>query len=146
MVKIGADSPALKSHLAEITTHVFKCLCSAHQGLARFNNSDELCRMFFKTQTRVNPQTGKPSIYYRLVENYRNVLGEVRQRNILSAGFMDDITPEELWAVADGLNARYSGDQTLFPYTDKVQGYIDLYWERLVSEKKLLVLPILCTV
>jgi len=79
MVKTGANSPVLKSHLAENHYSCFsKSLCSAHQGLARFNNSDELCRMFFKTQTRVNPQTGKPSIYYRLMESYRKVLGEVR--------------------------------------------------------------------
>lgn len=138
MVKSGLVAPRTQTYLVEKQhLHFFKSLCSAHQGLAGFNNSHELCRMFFKTQTRVNPQTGELSTYYRLVESYRNVLGEVRQRSILPAGFMDDITPEELWAVADGLNARYSGDQNLFAHTEKVQRYIDLYWDRLVSEKKL---------
>lgn len=138
MVKSGLVAPRTQPYLVEKQhLHFFKSLCSAHQGLAGFNNSHEFCRMFFKTQTRVNPQTGELSTYYRLVESYRNVLGEVRQRSILPAGFMDDITPEELWAVADGLNARYSGDQNLFAHTEKVQRYIDLYWDRLVSEKKL---------
>ncbi len=93
--------------------------------------------MFFKTQTRINPRTGKLSTYYRLVESYRNELGEVRQRTILSAGFMDDITHEELWSIAEGLNARFTGEVRLFEYTCKVQQYIDHYWDRLVSEKKL---------
>lgn len=93
--------------------------------------------MFFKTQSRINPATGKQSIYYRLVENYRNALGEVRQRNLLSVGFMEDVTSDELWAIAKGLNDRYAGEMSLFAENEKTQGYIDLYWKRLVDEKKL---------
>lgn len=93
--------------------------------------------MFFRTQSRINPETGKHSIYYRLVENYRDVMGDVRQRAILSVGFMEDVTPEELLAIADGLNARYAAQMSLFPENVKVQDYIEKFWRRLVSEKKL---------
>lgn len=93
--------------------------------------------MFFRTQSRINPETGKHSIYYRLVENYRDVMGDVRQRTILSVGFMEDVTPEELLAIADGLNARYAAQMSLFPENVKVQDYIEKFWRRLVSEKKL---------
>lgn len=74
--------------------------------------------MFFKTQTRKNPDTGELSIYYRLVESYRNILGEVRQRNIMSVGFMDDICPKELWAIADGLNALNENKIILYDLTN----------------------------
>lgn len=50
---------------------------------------------------------------------------------------MDDISPEELRCIADRLNARLAGEGRLFAYTGKVQQYINLYWDRLASEKKL---------
>jgi transposase len=93
--------------------------------------------MFFKTASRIDPQTREMSIYYRLVENYRNVLGDTRQRTILSIGRMEGISPKELWAIADGLNAQYRGEQRLFQENTLVEGYIKSIWERLVSEKKL---------
>ena len=93
--------------------------------------------MFFNTASRIDPQTREMSIYYRLVENYRNVLGDTRQRTILTIGRMDGIKPRELWAIADGLNARYQGEQCLFHENPVVEEYIKSIWERLVSEKKL---------
>lgn len=93
--------------------------------------------MFFKTASRTNPQTKQLSIYYRLVENSRNVLGDVYQRTILSVGFMDDLTAEELHLVQDGLNDKIEGTKELFTTSLKVQHYIDLLYQRLVSEKKI---------
>jgi hypothetical protein len=55
-------------------------------------NKTYFCTMFFKTAYRVNPATGQPSIYYRLIEGSRNVLGSTYHRHILTAGFMEDIT------------------------------------------------------
>ncbi|MCL2041162.1 MAG: hypothetical protein FWG84_03860 [Bacteroidales bacterium] len=60
-------------------------------------------------------QTGKMQIYYRLVESYRDILGNTRSRTILSVGRLDGIKAEQLWAIADGLNARYRGEAILFP-------------------------------
>ena len=97
----------------------------------------ELCVMFFKTASRIDPQTREMSIYYRLVENYRNVLGDTRQRTVLSIGRMEGIKAKELWAIADGLNAQYRGEQRLFHENPEVEAYIKSIWERLVSEKKL---------
>jgi hypothetical protein len=93
--------------------------------------------MFFKTASRIDPQTGRMSIYYRLVENYRNILGDTRQRTILTVGFMEGITPAELWSIAEGLNARYAGKGSLFSPSALVSDYIERLWERLVSDKKL---------
>jgi len=93
--------------------------------------------MFFKTHSRIHPDTGKLSIYYRLVENSRNVLGAVYQRSIMAVGFMEDVSTEELFRIADGLNNRISGMGTLFEDNQKVQGYIDHLYTRLVKEKRI---------
>jgi hypothetical protein len=92
--------------------------------------------MFFKTASRINPATNQLSIYYRLVESSRNVLGNTYHRHIMTVGFMD-VTPEELWAIADGLNDKLSGTTKLFSEVPKVQGYIESLWSRLVTEKKI---------
>ena len=93
--------------------------------------------MFFKTASRVNPQTGKLSIYYRLVENCRNVTGGTYQRNIMPVGYLDEVTTEELHRIADGLNERIAGQKALFEDTPKVRGYIDNLYTRLVKEKRI---------
>jgi hypothetical protein len=93
--------------------------------------------MFFKTSTRRNPQTGKLSIYYRLVENSRNALGGISQRHIMTVGYMDDVTTEELHRIADGLGERISGQSTLFSDSAKVRDYIDNLYIRLVNEKRI---------
>jgi len=93
--------------------------------------------MFFKTHSRINPQTGRLSIYYRLVENSRNALGGVYQRSIMAVGFMDDVSTVELHRIAEGLNERISGQGTLYEYSVKECGYIDHLWGRLVKEKRI---------
>ena len=93
--------------------------------------------MFFKTASRINPQTGKLSIYYRLVENSRNILGGIYQRNIMAVGYMDEVSTEELHRIADGLNERISGQVSLFEDSDKVKSYIDNLYTRLVKENRI---------
>ena len=93
--------------------------------------------MFFKTHSRINPQTGRLSIYYRLVENSRNVLGKVYQRSIMGVGFMDDVSTEELHRIADGLNERIYGQVALFEDSAKVSDYIEHLYRRLVKEKRI---------
>jgi len=93
--------------------------------------------MFFKTASRINPQTGKLSIYYRLVENSRNAVGGFTQRSLLSVGFMDDVSTEELHHIADGLNDRINGQGRLIEDNEKVHGYIEHLYTRLVNEKRI---------
>ena len=93
--------------------------------------------MFFKTSSRINPQTGQMSIYYRLVETSRNILGDVYQRTIISVGFMDDVSTAELHRIADGLNERIDGQLPLLEDSEKVRGYINRLYDRLVKEKRI---------
>jgi len=91
--------------------------------------------MYFKSSGRHNPETGKHDWYYRLVESYRNALGEVRQRTILSVGFVDYLSAEQLNAIASGLNSRLRGDCLLFE-DDEVSRQVTHLYERMVKEKK----------
>ena len=93
--------------------------------------------MFFRTDSRIDSQTKEMYVSYRLVESYRDIVGDTRHRTILTVGRMDGITPQQLWSIADGLNARYEGAQFLFPESPVVKHYVDFIWERLVSEKKI---------
>ncbi len=91
--------------------------------------------MYFKSSGRHNPQTGKHDWYYRLVESYRNALGEVRQRTVLSVGFIDHLTADQLNNIAYGLNARLSGEILLFE-DPEVSSQVNHLYERMVKEKK----------
>ena len=79
--------------------------------------------MFFKTHSRINPQTGELSIYYRLVENSRNALEGVYRCSIMAVGFMDDVSTAELHRIAEGLNERISGQGSLLEDSVRVAGY-----------------------
>jgi transposase len=93
--------------------------------------------MFFKTHSRINPDTGQLSIYYRLVENHRNALGGISQRSIMAVGFMDDVSTAELHLIADCLNDRISGSSRLIVDSPKVEHYVDHLYKRLVKEKRI---------
>jgi len=93
--------------------------------------------MFFKTHSRINPETGRLSIYYRLVENNRNAVGGISQRSIMGVGFMDDVSTEELHLIADGLNERLSGQVSLIANSEKVESYVEHLYRRLLKEKRI---------
>ncbi|MEI7597415.1 MAG: transposase, partial [Bacteroidota bacterium] len=92
--------------------------------------------MYFKASFRYNPKTEKTDWYYRLVESYRNALDEVRQRTILSVGFLDELTGDQIELVQDGLNNRIKGQTHLFKDA-KADEYVELLYNRLISEKRI---------
>jgi hypothetical protein len=96
--------------------------------------------MYFKATFRYNPKTEKTDWYYRLVESYRNALDEVRQHTLLSVGFMDELTGDQIDQVQDGINNRMKGQLQLFN-DSLVEKYIEHLYQRLLKEKKIDVLP-----
>jgi transposase len=93
--------------------------------------------MFFKTHSRINPRTGRLSIYYRLVENNRTALGGISQHSIMGVGFLDDVNTKELQLIADGLNDLVSGQRRLIEDDKKVHDYVSHLYSRLVQEKRI---------
>lgn len=104
--------------------------------------------MYFKVSGRHNPHTGKSDWYYRLVESYRNSDGRVCHRTMLNVGFLDGegLTPEQLNLIQKILTQRaLQGNNLLFeiPVSDDliVNQYVETYYNRLVAEKRIDVLP-----
>jgi hypothetical protein len=100
----------------------------------------EICGMFFKCSMRKNPETGMPCGYYRLLESYRDLTGQVRKKTLLTLGFLEDLSGDELCLIQTRLNEKISGiNTTLFSEFDspKVQKYIRDFYGKLVSGKKI---------
>jgi hypothetical protein len=96
--------------------------------------------MFFKISMRKNPETAMPCGYYRLLESYRDIAGEVRKKTLLTLGFLEDLSGDELCLIQTRLNEKISGiNTTLFSEFDspKVQKYIHDFYNKLVSGKKI---------
>jgi len=101
--------------------------------------------MYFKVSMRTNPETGIYSGYYRLVESYRNNDNRVCHRTILNAGYLDELTTDQLNLIQKILTTKATHhDQPLFelPFTDDatVIKYVDKFYNRMVAEKRIDVL------
>ena len=94
---------------------------------------------------RTNPETGIYSGYYRLVESYRNHCDRVCHRTILNAGYLDELTTDQLNLIRKILTAKASNhDNPSFelPYTDDttVLHHVEEFYQRMVAEKRIDVL------
>jgi Transposase len=101
--------------------------------------------MYFKVSMRTNPATRNYSGYYRLVESYRNHRDRVCHRTILNAGYLDELSTDQLNLIQKILTAKVANyDKPLFelPYTDDttVISYVDEFYQRMVAEKRIDVL------
>lgn len=84
----------------------------------------------------MHPGIGESRSYYRLVESYRNALGEVRQRTIISVGFMEELSASQIKQVQSVVNDRIKGQKSLFEADALVVCHASLVYSRLISEKK----------
>ena len=91
---------------------------------------------------RKNPETKELCGYYRLLESYRNHNGQVCQRTMLSAGFLDELSADQLNAIQKILTAKVANlGNPLFelPYSDDavVLDYVERFFNRMVVEKRI---------
>jgi transposase len=96
--------------------------------------------MYFRSSIRRNPSTGQPGGYYRFVESYRNPGGRVCHRTVLTAGFLSDLTPEQLSLIQKGLNQRIEGlDNQLFQQDNDplVRAYTEQFYLQMVKGKRI---------
>lgn len=64
---------------------------------------------------RTNPETNRYSGYYRLVESYRNSDNRVCHRTILNAGYLDELSTDQLNLIQKILTSKVNNhDQLLF--------------------------------
>jgi len=98
--------------------------------------------MYFKISMRTNPETGRYSGYYRLVESYRDYRDRVCHHTILNAGYLDELNTDQLNLIQKILTSKVNNqDKPLFelPYTGDavVIRYVDEFYNRMVSEKRI---------
>ncbi len=91
---------------------------------------------------RKHPETKELSGYYRLLESYRNHNGQACHRTMLSAGFLDELSAEQLNAIQKILTAKVANlGNPLFelPYSDDlvVLDYVERFFNRMVVEKRI---------
>ncbi len=82
---------------------------------------------------RTNPTTRNYSGYYRLAESYRNHHDRVCHRTILNAGYLDELSIDQLNMIQKILTAKVANyDKPLFklPYTDDTTAirYVDEFY------------------
>ena len=104
------------------------------------NRSVYLCGMYFVSDKRINPATGEIDQYYRIKESFRDASGRVRTRLMLAAGFLPELTTDEICDVRRGLtylleqSGELPGQKHLFDMdpmkgmSEKVCHYIHSFW------------------
>jgi hypothetical protein len=94
--------------------------------------------MFFKTNIKFNPDTKANETHYRLVESYRDIYGNVKNRTIVNAGFIDHLTAEQLNAIQSILNQKVKGKLTLDLVQDtEILNHVEVLFAKMIKEKKI---------
>lgn len=95
--------------------------------------------MYFKSTFRRNPETGKMESYYRLVESFRDQNDIVRNRTIVTAGFIDHLTAEELNYIQKKLTKKLNGKNSLFEddFQEHLWEYIDELYSKILKSNKI---------
>ena len=77
--------------------------------------------MYFTSVTRYSPEHGRTLPYYKIKESFRDVLGRVHTRVMLTPGYLPDLCCDEIVQIRRGLtylmeqSALIPGQPTLFP-------------------------------
>jgi hypothetical protein len=98
--------------------------------------------MYFKISMRKNPQTNILSGYFRLVESYRNSDNRICHRTILSAGYLDDLTTDQLNLIQKILTVKVANSSNVafeVPYSNDltVNQHVDKFYKRICAEKRI---------
>ena len=97
--------------------------------------------MYFKSILRINPQSGEPSGYYRLVESYRNINDRVCHRTLLNVGFLEGLTAEQLNRIQKRLTEYVNGtSNSLFEQENSdevVNMYANRFYNQMIIDKRI---------
>lgn len=105
--------------------------------------------MYFTSIIRFSPEHGKELPYYKIKESFRDVIGRVHTRVMLTPGYLPDLCSDEVVEIRRGLtylmeqSAFIPGQQTMFDadprlnYSKKVRGYIEKFWTQIKDSGKI---------
>lgn len=87
--------------------------------------------MFIKKTLKTDPKSGKTYSAYHLVESFRTEKGP-RQRTLLYMGSEIELPEGEHQLLAQRIEGIISGEQSLFPYPDRVEKLAQNYASQLI--------------
>lgn len=105
--------------------------------------------MYFTSIIRFSPEHGRELPYYKIKESFRDVIGRVHTRVMLTPGYLPDLCSDEIVQIRRGLtylmeqSAFIPGQQTMFDtdprqeYSKKVCGYIEKFWSQIKDSGKI---------
>ena len=105
--------------------------------------------MYFTSVIRFSPEHGRELPYYKIKESFRDVLGRVHTRVMLTPGYLPDLDSDEISQVRRGLtylmeeSALIPGQRRLFSVdpregcSGKVLGYIDRFWRDILDSGRI---------
>jgi hypothetical protein len=92
--------------------------------------------MYFRSVIRNNPATQNLEGYYRLVESYRNIYGNICHRTLHTVGFLN-YSSDKLVDIQRILNNRLERKPILFEETNQeALSIANVYWQEMVTKKK----------
>ena len=92
--------------------------------------------MYFRSSLRNNPATQKSEGYWRLVESYRNIYGQICHRTLYTVGFIGFET-DKLVTIQRILNDRLERKDSLFEEDQEALSIANHYWQEMVVKKKI---------
>ena len=100
--------------------------------------------MYFMPKPRYNPETQREEDYLTLKESFRDKVGRVHTRTLLTVGFLPaEVRPEEVRDIAKALTRRYDnrcydrdlfGDDGFGGWSGTAREYAARFWERMVKD------------
>ena len=105
--------------------------------------------MYFTSVIRFSPEHGRELPYYKIKESFRDVLGRVHTRVMLTPGYLPDLDSDEISQVRRGLtylmeeSALIPGQRRIFSVdpregcSGKVLGYIDRFWRDILDSGRI---------
>lgn len=105
--------------------------------------------MYFTSVLRHSPEHGKILSYYKIKESFRDAIGRVHTRVMLTPGYLPDLCTEDIVQIRRGLtylmeqSCLIPGQPQLFntdprvDYSEKVRNYIDKFWGQIIESGKI---------
>lgn len=99
--------------------------------------------MYFTSVIRFSPEHGRELPYYKIKESFRDVIGRVHTRVMLTPGYLPDLCSDEIVEIRRGLSylmqqsGSLPGQPQLFEsdpcanYSQKVHDYIYRFWQQM---------------
>ena len=105
--------------------------------------------MYFTSNIRLSPEHGRELPYYKIKESFRDVIGRVHTRVMLTPGYLPDLCSDEIVQIRRGLtymmeqSAYIPAQQAMFTadprgeYSEKIRGYIEKFWSQIKDSGKI---------